>query len=354
MNRYLLIIVIVTATSACSGVDEPVRTYRMGFMNSAPRFNDFALAFQSLELWTQRADAAIISTEVPWDSLLDGKDVKAHVLYNYYNLANYYRSKNLKLWVYIDPENGLDRAHDAVALQQAGRSIADADMQALYKRFVIVMDSILKPEHLGLALETNLIRGSATPSIYNGMRQAVNEVAVELKDRNSKAKLSVSVQVEYAWGKLGGGPFRGIRQDFDDFPFVEELGLSSYPYFGYDDPSEIPADYYSKLVEGKSLPVFVSEGGWASASISTPGISFSSSPEKQKQYVIHHRKLLDHVKAIALFQLTFTDIDVSSLPPSLPESIVYFTSLGLVDVNLMPKPGLDAWDATFRYKLTAK
>ena len=85
---------------------------------------------------------------------------------NYKGLVEYYRSKGLKLWVYVDPQNGLDRASDARELVAAGKSIADADMQNIYRRFVVVMDSVLSPEHLGLALETNLIRAAASPAIY--------------------------------------------------------------------------------------------------------------------------------------------------------------------------------------------
>jgi hypothetical protein len=47
------------------------RTYRMGFALSAPR-QDFPLILQALDQMTRRSDAAIMSTEAPWDSLLAG------------------------------------------------------------------------------------------------------------------------------------------------------------------------------------------------------------------------------------------------------------------------------------------
>jgi hypothetical protein len=346
----VLLISLIASLFACSSDAPPTRTYRMGFMNSAPRYDDFDLILETLQLWTPRADAAIISTEVPWDSLLAGKNAAQYVVNNYKGLAEYYRSLDLTLWVYIDPQNGLDRAHDAVALQEAGRSIADTDMQLLYRRFVVVMDSILKPEHLGLAMETNLIRGISTPAIYNGVKNAAINAAAELQNRNSTAKLSISIQVDFAWGTLGGGPFQGIAQDLTDFPFIEEIGLSSYPYFGFDDPNDIPANYYARLLEDTSLPAFVSEGGWASASVSTPDITFNSSPLLQQQYIRRQHVLLQQALAIAWFQLPFTDIDIESLPDNVPDNIQYFASLGLVDTNLDPKPALKAWDQLFRYR----
>jgi hypothetical protein len=324
----------------------------MGFANSAPRFDDINLVLQSLNLWSTRADAAIINTEVPWDEMLAGTNPVPYVVDNYSALSQFYKSKGMKLWVYVDPQNGLDRTSDAVALVAKGRSISEDEVQTLYRRFVIVMDSVLRPDHVGLALETNLIRDAAPPAIYEGVKKAAYEAFIELKQRGSLAKLSVSVQVDHAWGKLGSGVYQGIVQDLADFSFVEELGLSSYPYFGWTNPEQIPTNYYSKLVAGTNLPVFVSEGGWSSVSVTTPSASFVSSPQIQEQYIRHHRKLLDEAQAIALFQLVFTDIDAASLPPNVPDNIGYFLSLGMVDISLQPKPALSAWDEMFNTALT--
>lgn len=325
----------------------------MGFANSAPRFDDFDLVIQSLALWTTRADAAIVNTEVPWDSLYAGVRAEDYVMRHYVGLVAHYRSKQFKVWVYVDPQNGLDRASDATQLQLLGKSISDPEVQSRYRRFVVVMDSLLRPEHLGLALETNLIRAAAPSANYQGVQSAVNAVAGELKARGSTAKLSVSVQVDVAWGNLGGTGYVGVEQDFIDFPFIEELGLSSYPYFGVDHPDQLPANYYSRLLEGRSIPVFVSEGGWTSGSVSTPTISFTSTPQLQEHYIRKQRILLDNVKAIGWFQLTFTDIDITSVPPPVPDNLGYFIYLGMVDVNLQPKQALTAWDEIFSISLEA-
>ncbi len=327
------------------------RTYRMGFQNSAPRL-DFNLYSQSLSLWSQRADAAMITTEVPWDSLLNGERAEDFVKNNYQGLADYYRTKNFRLWVYIDPENGLDRASDALALVALGRSIAPPSIQQVYRRFAFVMDSLLAPGHLGLALETNLIRATAPDSIYQGVKAAANAVVADIRGYDQKVRLSVSVQVEYAWGKLGGGAYQGISTDFTDFPFIEELGFSSYPYFGFSKPADLPADYYSALLAGKQLPVFVSEGGWTSQSfVGYNGQPVVSDPQTQRDYIVRQSQLLDNVQAIAVFQLVFTDIDLSALQPGVPASIKYFAYLGLVDDSLQPRPSLISWDSVYKRPL---
>jgi hypothetical protein len=353
MSKRILAFIFSVCIASCTSDEklDETRSYQMGFQNSAPRFDDLELFLQTLNLWTARADAAIISIEVPWEQLLAGENVIEHVTNNYVGLTQYYRSKNLFLWMYIDPQNGLDRTSDAVDLVSVGKSIAQPAIQQIYQRFVVVMDSLLKPDHVGLALETNLIRSAASPAIYQGVKQAANEAAAELRRRNSRARLSVSLQVDHAWGKLVGGSYQGVEQDFKDFPFIEEVGLSSYPYFGFQNPADIPLDYYARLLVGKELPAFVAEGGWTSKSLTLPAGMVTSSPQLQKSYIEHHHMLLNEIQATAYFQLVFTDIDLKNVPTDVPANLAYFSYLGFVDETLAPKPALDAWDNLFKRSL---
>jgi hypothetical protein len=358
-SRLFAILAVLCVLSACKknqtgGSSPPQRSYRMGFQNSAPRWDDFNLFLQTLNIWTSRADAAIISVEVPWDSLLNGQSIPDYVVNNYKGVGDYYRTQHFKLWVYIDPANGLDRTADAVSLVANGKSIAQPAMQQIYRRFAFVMDSILRPDHLGLALETNVIRDASPDSIYQGIRVAAVAAAADVRSFDKTVPLSISVQVDYAWGN-GSGTYRGIDGDFSDFPFITELGLSSYPYFVFASPQAIPLNYYSKLTEGHPVPVFVSEGGWTSQSI--PGFSgqpITSSPQTQQNYITRQGQLLDNAGAIALFQLAFTDIDLTALPPTVPATIQYFAWLGLVDANLQPRPALATWDSLFKKPLVSR
>jgi hypothetical protein len=348
--RYLAFLCcLFIILTACRKQDDNIQTrsFRMGFANSAPR-PDFNLFIQSLNEWTKRSDAAIISTEVPWDSLLSGETEFQYISHNYANIVQFYRQKNLVLWVYIDPENGLERRSDADALVKRGKSIADQDMQDLYISFVLLMDSLLQPDHLGLALETNLIRGAASPSIYEGVKKAANAAAASVRVFDKRVKMSVSIQVDYAWGKISNQRYIGIDEDLKDFPFLQELGLSSYPYFNFSSPDEIPDNYYTRLVEGKNLRVMLTESGWTSFRI--PGFNGSpivGSANLQKKYIERQSVLLEQAKAISWFQLTFTDINFSALPPSTPDNLKYFTFIGLVDTVFQPKPALEAWDQIF-------
>jgi hypothetical protein len=315
----------------------------MGFSGIPPRA-DLATAIAAINLWSLRADAAIVSEEPPWDSLLTGVPAESLVVRDKKGLVEYYRSKGLAIWVYLDPENGLNRSSDSDPLVKRGRSMTEPEIQAVYRRYAVVLDSILSPEHFGLALETNLIRGAAPDSLYRGVKAAANAAAGDIRSRNSDVRLSVSVQADYAWGRLGGGQYVGVEQDFSDFPFIQELGISSYPYLaGFSEPENIADEYYSRLKGGRSIPLMVTEGGWTSESLD----SIHSSPDKQKRYIERQMALLDTAGAIAVFQLTFTDLDLAAitLPPG--SILPLFAHLGLVDANLNPKPSLAAWDGHF-------
>ena len=156
-------------------------------------------------------------------------------------------------------------------------------------------------------------------------------------------KLSVSVQVEYAWGRFGGS-YQGVETDFADFPFMQELGLSSYPYLGhFTRPEDIPSDYYGKLANSRQIPLMVTEGGWTSVTLD----SIVSSPDVQRRYIVSQARILNACSASAVFQLTFTDIDLSGYTPAQQADLAVFSHLGLVDVNLVPKAALTAWDSLF-------
>jgi hypothetical protein len=351
----LAAICLATLLAGCSRNDpagpgpssaEP-RTYRLGFSGFPPR-PDFASAFAALEMWTgRRSDGAIMHFELPWDSLLAGVRPDSIVVRNLLGLANYYRAKGLELTVTVDLTNGLDRASEAPGLVAAGRSLTEPAIQDLCQQWVVAVDTLLHPTNLGLAAETNLIRAAAPPALYAAVVQVANDAASNVRAYDTSVRLYVSVQVETAWGALGGGSptYVGISQDLADFPFAQAIGLSSYPFLGgFAEPDSVPLDYYSRIRDQASRPVLVVEGGWTSASVG----GITSSPEKQARWIRRHMQLADRCGALAVFQLSFTDLDLSAFPPQPPGSILpLFAHLGLVDADLRPKPALATWDSAF-------
>jgi hypothetical protein len=245
--------------------------------------------------------------------------------------------------------DGLNRAQESPELIALGRSITDTAVQRLYREYVNAVDTILHPEYVSLAAETNLIRAAAPAPVYGAIVQMTGAAAAELRARGTGSRLLVSVQVETAWGGLQGGTgFVGIGQDRADFPFLDALGLSSYPYLGgYTAPEDIPLSYYNRLIEDAPLPVLVLEGGWPS--VAAGGVN--STPELQSRYIRRHAEILAGANAAALFQITFTDLDLSAAPPPPGSVLPLFAHLGLVDSALGRKPALAVWDSLLSIEL---
>ena len=325
----------------------PTRSYFMGFSVVPPK-PDVKVAVQSMEIWTKRADAAIMHLDVPWALLLAGSSPEDALRKDGVDLEHYYRSKRLRLVITIDVTNGLARESEAPVLVAAHRSITEPAVQRLYRNYVRALVEMLHPDYLGLAAETNLIRAAAPRAVYNAVVRMTNDAATDIRRSRPATALPlyVSVQVETAWGKLGQQTaFVGIDQDLRDFPFVNLLGLSSYPYLGgFQDPDQIPSDYYVRVRGSRTLPMMVVEGGWPSESVR--GV-FSSSHEMQARYIARQSRLLDEANAIGVFQLSFTDLDLGSFPKPVPAILPLFATLGLADAKLKPKPALNTWDKIF-------
>ncbi|MGH7726873.1 MAG: hypothetical protein ACREOU_15720 [Candidatus Eiseniibacteriota bacterium] len=335
-------------TSTLGPTTATPRTWRMGFSGFPPS-PDLGLALAALEMWTgRRSDAALLHIDPPWDTLLAGFPADDAVRIQHQGIVNYYRAKRLDLTITVDVTNGLDRSAEHPALVRLGRSIAEPEVQQRYVEYVMAIDTILAPTHLVLAAETNLIQVAAPAPVYTGVVQMTNTAAESVRVHDANVRLSVSVQVEVAWGRLGvpGPPvYAGIARDIADFPFAQEFALSSYPYLGgFAEPEDVPLDYYSRIRMESGRPVLVVEGGWTSESVG----GIVSSAAKQARYLRRQAQILDQAQAVAVFQISFTDLAsslFSSLPPS--TALPYFTRIGLVDTLLAPKPALATWDSAF-------
>lgn len=344
-------VLVVMGVSACGGGDQSspasppetaaTRTWRLGFSPLPPRPTTLAV-LQGIDLWSQRAELAAIHEELPWTDLLGGMSPDDILDRDKVQLVDYMRAKGLQLYFMADLTDGLSRGEEAPQLRALGRSITEPAVQQAYRSYMLAVERKLHPEFVGLAAETNLIRVAAPSAVYGAVVQAANAAAADLRAAGSPAILMFSVQVETAWGRLGGsGTYVGVETDFTDFPFAQLLGLSSYPYFGFAQPEDIPTNYYGRLLNGRTAPVMVVEGGWTSAAAG----SVQSSPALQARYVTRHAQLLDAVDARGLIQLVFADIDLASLPPPIPPNLPLFVNIGLTDSDFNAKPALAAWDA---------
>ena len=338
----------LACSSDSSGPHEPpgpARSYHMGFSNF-PTAPDTTSIRKTLELVLAHGDAAIMHLDVPWAALLAGADADSLVRADVLPLATFYRSHGLLLAIETDVTNGIDRTAEAPALVALGRSLTEDTVQAVYKAYVVALADETQPLFLGLASETNLIRAVGPPGVYAAIVHMTSVTAPRVRAVASASLVYVSVQVEVAWGRLGGSnAYVGIDQDLADFPFITALGLSSYPYLGgFASPADVPDDYFSRIGSGAVLPRLLTEGGWTSVDIG----AIHSTPALQAAWINRASQLLNTAHAAAWFQLDITDLNLGAfgLDPNDPQ-IAPFANIGLIDTSFVPKPALAVWDSLF-------
>jgi len=353
MTRLVAALVFVLASASCGSSTTPAgspRSYRLGFSATPPRL-EIASVLATIEAWRPHADIALVTQSVPWKSMLADTTAPFLVRRDLAQLIALYRSHGLPVIVQVDGTDGLARDREAPELVAAGRSISEPAVQALYREYVLALDSIVHPDYFGLAMETNLVRAIAPSSVYQAMRSMTNAAASALVAQQSGATLFVSVQVETAWGRLPAtNQFMGVQQDRLDFPFITALGLSSYPFLGgFAEPEDVPLDYYGRLLDPNlpSLPMLVVEGGWSSASV--PGVE--SSAARQARYIARQMEIADRAAVVAVTQITYTDLDLSTYPVPAGSILPLFAHLGLVDTEFNAKPALAEWDRVFQRPL---
>ena len=336
--------------SQAPGVASGRRSWKMGFGGDPPKPTlDSLLA--NIGQWSRRAEFAVMQQDLPWAALLAGAPAATLLQADKVPLASHYRRLGLQVVFVADPNDGLSRGEDASVLRSLGRSMREPAVQTLYRQYVLAVARMVQPDVLCLVPESNLVRLAAPAALYAAIRDTANAAAADLRSAGFSGQLMTSVQVEVAWGLLAGdGSYRGITTDLADFPYTQALGLSSYPYFVFSRPEDIPADHYSRITDGSSLDAWVVESGWLSAAAAgLPG-----SADLQARYVNRHAALLDSISARGVAQLVFADPDFSALPQPVPAALGAFATLGMTDTNFVAKPALAAWDSLFARPLATR
>jgi hypothetical protein len=339
-----LLLMLACGSAGTEPAGGPTRSYWMGFSPLPPRLT-IPEVLRTVDSVTRHADAAMMVLDVPWAALLADSSPSVLIRRDQLPLARLFAERGMPLVVTLEPADGLDRGAEARALSALGRSITEPAVQRLFREYAVAFDSIVHPDWLVLGVETNLIRAASRPAVYAALVAMTNAAAAQLRAAGSSTRLMVSVQVETAWGRLagaGGGSFAGVQRDRADFPFIQVLGLSSYPYLGgFGTPEQLPLDYYSRLMSGAPLPMMVVEGGWTSGSVG----GVAGSAELQARYIRRQMQLADAARLLGVFQITFTDLDLATIPVPAGSILPLFAQLGLVDASYRAKPALSVWDS---------
>ena len=325
---------------ACRAATDPVapepekapgyRTYAMGFSPIAPA-GEVATLRTVIDSMAAVSDIAIIQHHVPWPELFAGVPMDS-LVEGQGRVADHLRAMGMDVIFVVDPLDAWDRRKEDPALLAAGRSLEEPSIRAMYEEWVRGIARRVHPKWFGLASEINTLAARGDRTLYATVRGLVNDLAPQVRELSPSSSVFVSFQADEANGRFGPEPVDNLTL-IDDFD-IDALGLSSYPVFFFNQPSDIPSDYFTRFAKATDLPLLFVEGGWSSADVpGSPG-----TPEQQVAFLDRYEELLDGIQAKVWVMLTFED--QADAPPD-------FAHMGIVDAGLRRKPAYAAWNRIF-------
>jgi hypothetical protein len=323
-------------------LDVSPRTYAMGWAPTPPRL-ETELLLRMIDSMAVVSEIAIVQQGLPWAPLLAGAPVDS-LVEDIAQLTDFMAARNLQIIFLVDPLDGLDRTKEDPGLTELGRSLMEPDIRAMHEDWVRRIAARVRPAYFGLASEINTLATLGDADLNAQITDMVNTLAPQVRGISPGTKVFVSFQADQANGRLGqtgGIDHFSLISDYD----IDALGLSSYPVFAFNDPSEIPTDYFSAFDAATTLPLLFVEGGWSSANV--PWSTGTSA--QQVAFFRRYEELLDSVNAEVWVMLTFADLDVATfgLDPDRTAGLSNFASMGIVDSNLQRKPSYAEWERIF-------
>jgi hypothetical protein len=189
---------------------------------------------------------------------------------------------------------------------------------------------------MGFGIEINILY-EHSPADFDSFAAFFPRVADAVKTVSPWTPVFTVFQLERLRG-LRGGLFGGVNDTSladwsltNRFPSADLIGFTTYPSLVFHDPVEIPADYYSTVLNRVSNWIAWTEIGWHSAAEPT---GWESSETEQAAYV---SRFLDMVTAgDCRFMIWSFLYD--------PQTAVPFNSMGLFRrTGGQPKPAWDVW-----------
>jgi hypothetical protein len=142
----------------------------------------------------------------------------------------------------------------------------DEEAKRRYKEKAVAFIEEYGPEYLGIGIEVNVME-EKSPEDFEEFVEFYSEVYYAVKEKSPGTKVFTVFALEKMKG-LHGGLFGGENNPenaqwelIERFP-ADLVAFSSYPGLIYEEPEEIPEDYYLEIEEHVEGPIAFTELGW--------------------------------------------------------------------------------------------
>ena len=302
----------------------------------------------------QHADFVLLQQSIPWKDFVNGAEGESQSRTDLINQVILARQNQLDYVFVIDALNGLNRREFMGLPSGWQASFANPDVRSAFRNYTLWIVRSFHPRYLGLASEINTYM-DAHPDDAKNFISLYNETYALVKGEAPGTQIFVTFQ----WDDLNNmfpQPEEGNRQklqpNWDQIeafePNLDVWAISTYPYFVFPSASDIPLDYYSRLVTRTNKPIAVAEGGFTSRNVG----QVKATPDDQVVYLEAIHNQLGPRLAFWV-NLLLTDFNLKSYSifmllhgqsPANVFTLGNFAYTGLQNFDRSPKPALEVWD----------
>ncbi len=303
----------------------------------------------------QHADVILLQQSIPWQEFEKGSDVQSQAITDISNQYLLAHQNGLEVVFVVDPLNGLNRREFMNLPADWKPSFNTPEVRVAFTNYTLRIVRDFHPHYLGLASEINTY-ADAYPDDFANYVSLYNEVY----DKVNAEAPDTQIFVTFQWEALNNliprdpeGPAayhtnwataQAVESKFDLQPFTAS------PLCALHAPSDIPADYYTRLLTRTSKPLAVAEGGFTSADVGP----FHGQPQDQVDYLKAIHTQIGGRLAFWIY-LLLSDFNLGSYAQMMQQqghggdvsTLSLFATVGLRQFDGTPKAALNVWD-TFR------
>jgi hypothetical protein len=225
----------------------------------------------------------------------------------------------------------------------ADRDFDSPEVLAAYLNHCRYMIGRFSPDYFAYGVEANILRAK-NPAAFAKYVEMSRQVYAALKKEYPELPIFITVQAEvFHADPVNQAAAIGQLMQYSDY-----VAVSSYPYWMFPDPADLPADWFSRLAAlAPGKPFAIAETGFIAEDLvmTDPPVSIPGSAARQNSYLGF---LLERSAALdARFVNWFLarDYDQGWSHWGLPEWMKEWKDIGLIDGDGNARPSLAAWDA---------
>jgi hypothetical protein len=324
-----------------------------GFFPTPPEVSLESL-FAHYRAMGEHADVSLVQEVIPWDDFVNGIEVESQKITDLQNARTLTLANNLDSIYIVDPLNGLNRREFAGLPDGWETSFANPDVRSAYKNYALRILREFQPRYLGLASEINTYM-QAHPEDAENFLSLYRETYAAIKAESPETQVFVTFQWDQVSGLAMAAPGAERQLDWAQIevfePQLDLWVISSYPFVVFPSGADIPADYYSPLLERTDKPLAVAEGGFVSRQTGhIPG-----SPQDQVDYLNAIQSQIGGPRLKFWIYLLLSDLDETSYKKFMRQqgikeeditTLGFFVNVGLLEKDgQTPKAALALWDS---------